>query len=239
MCGEREHRADAGQRDQVAQREAVGAAREDAHDESERADAQRHSASASGSGQGERRQHARAQEPEHDPAHGLVARHRAHERQRIHQPAHETGGPRERERDQPGEEAHRGAVTAAATPADDRERGRGRAEVERRDLRARDAEAADERAAVAEQERADPVGVDVARRRRVAEHLEPRQQRHGREAEREGDREAALEPSRACPRARPSQITQVAERERRQLLRAAREVQGRARARARRWRCAP
>ena len=205
---QREHSADGRERNQVAQRETVGPARENADPEPQQGDAHCRGP-APRIGQGEGREDAHAQQSQHDPADGLVSGHGAHQRQRVHEPADQPRGPRHGEGDQPREQPHRAPVAGPAPQAEHRERrGRG-AEVERRDLRVRDAEPAHEPAAVSEQQRPDAVGVDVARCRRLAQELEPRQQRDRRKAEGERDRDGRA-PSPRVPARATSQSTQVA-----------------------------
>ena len=125
-----EHGTDGRERDQVAQRKAAGAAREDAGHETEGGDLQ-------GAGpaprlrQGERREEAEAQQREHDSAHRLVSGHRAHQRQRVHEPADQARRPGQREHDQPPQQPHRGTIARSLPPAEQGERWCRRAQVER------------------------------------------------------------------------------------------------------------
>ena len=116
------------------------------------------------------------------------------------------------------------AVARSAPPAEQRERRGRRAQVQRRDLRVRDAEAPDQAAPIAEQERADAVGIDVARSGCFAQQLEPREQCQRREAECERNRHGRVSQStRARAREQPEHAGR--QRERGELLRAAGEVQ--------------
>ena len=222
---EREHDADRGERDHVGAREAVAATGHDPHQQAERSHAERARPACAPLAARCAASTAAHSSPSTMPRTGSwpatvrtsgsgsmsqPMRPHAHARARAIRPASRRAG---------------APASRAAPQAEQRERGHRGAEVERLDLGTRDAHAARQGAPVAAHERADAVGIDVARGRRLAQQLEPRHERDGREREGPGEREAAaLQPARARARDQPDRRGQ--ERQRRELLRAAREMHG-------------